>query len=125
MVGPLRANAETLKILMTHQTPALVARIKIGVRPITRRSVSSPNAYATKAVCTPVAAFVLSRFLFPIHNSVKMKFGNLALKKDLVLRTWSGLLMNEDALPDDWTYTVGVLVGIQPLTLNDSRNGIG
>jgi len=55
----------------------------------------------------------------------KMKFGNLALKKDLVLRTWSGLLMNEDALPDDWTYTVGVLVGIQPLTLNDPRNGIG
>ncbi|KAJ6618051.1 hypothetical protein B0H10DRAFT_1767380, partial [Mycena sp. CBHHK59/15] len=42
----------------------------------------------------------------------KMKFGNLALNKDLVLRTWSGLLMNEDALPDDWTYTVGVLVGI-------------
>ncbi|KAJ6603495.1 hypothetical protein DFH09DRAFT_899356, partial [Mycena vulgaris] len=55
----------------------------------------------------------------------KMKFGNLALDKDLVLRTWSGLLMNEDALPDDWTYTVGVLVGIQPLRLNDSRNGIG
>ncbi|KAJ6602046.1 hypothetical protein DFH09DRAFT_900378, partial [Mycena vulgaris] len=24
----------------------------------------------------------------------KMKFGNLALNKDLVLRTWSGLLMN-------------------------------
>ncbi|KAJ7195055.1 hypothetical protein GGX14DRAFT_377294, partial [Mycena pura] len=42
----------------------------------------------------------------------KIKFGNLALNKDLVLRTWSGLLMNEDALPDDWTYTVGVLVGI-------------
>ncbi|KAJ6618614.1 hypothetical protein B0H10DRAFT_1795006 [Mycena sp. CBHHK59/15] len=55
----------------------------------------------------------------------KMKFGNLALNKDLVLRTWSGLLMNEAALPDDWTYTVGVLVGIQPLTLNDPRNGIG
>ncbi|KAJ6622257.1 hypothetical protein B0H10DRAFT_1788385 [Mycena sp. CBHHK59/15] len=54
----------------------------------------------------------------------KMKFGNLALNKDLVLRTWSGLLMNEAALPDDWTYTVGVLVGIQPLTLNDPRNGI-
>ncbi|KAJ6507644.1 hypothetical protein DFH09DRAFT_942844 [Mycena vulgaris] len=55
----------------------------------------------------------------------KLKFGDLALNKDLVLRTWSGLLMNEDSLPDDWTYTVGVLVGIQPLRLNDSRNGIG
>ncbi|KAJ6546271.1 hypothetical protein DFH09DRAFT_927399, partial [Mycena vulgaris] len=55
----------------------------------------------------------------------KLKFGELALNKDLVLRTWSGLLMNEDSLPDDWTYTVGVLVGIQPLRLNNSRNGIG
>ncbi|KAJ6609644.1 hypothetical protein B0H10DRAFT_1813420 [Mycena sp. CBHHK59/15] len=54
----------------------------------------------------------------------KMKFGNLALNKDLVLRTWSGLLMNEDTLLGNWTYTVGVLVGIQ-LTLNDPRNGIG
>jgi hypothetical protein len=55
----------------------------------------------------------------------KLKFDNLALNKDLVLRTWSGLLMNEDSLPDDWTYTVGVLVGIQPLRLKDSKNGIG
>jgi hypothetical protein len=55
----------------------------------------------------------------------KLKFGDLALNKDLVLRTWSGLLMNEDSLPDDWTYTAGVLVGIQPLRMNGSRNGIG
>ncbi|KAJ6601985.1 hypothetical protein DFH09DRAFT_1069528 [Mycena vulgaris] len=55
----------------------------------------------------------------------KLKFGDLALNKDLVLRTWSGLLMNEDSLPDDWTYTVGDLLGIQPLRLNDSRNRIG
>ncbi|KAJ6491239.1 hypothetical protein DFH09DRAFT_1105065 [Mycena vulgaris] len=39
----------------------------------------------------------------------KLKFGDLALNKDLVRRTWSGLLMNEDSLLDDWTYTVGVL----------------
>ena len=53
----------------------------------------------------------------------KIKFSNLALNEDLVLRTWSGLLMNEDALPDDWTYTVGVLVGIQPLRINDPKIG--
>ncbi|KAJ7656123.1 hypothetical protein DFH06DRAFT_992146, partial [Mycena polygramma] len=55
----------------------------------------------------------------------KLKFNNLALNKDLILRTWSGLLMNEDQLPDDWTYTEGVLVGIQPLKMNDSKHGIG
>jgi hypothetical protein len=49
----------------------------------------------------------------------KVKFGPLALRKQMVLNTWSGLLMDEDSLPDDWTLTEGVLVGIWPM------NGIG
>ncbi|KAJ7214565.1 hypothetical protein GGX14DRAFT_360201 [Mycena pura] len=52
----------------------------------------------------------------------KLKFGNLSFNKQLVLNTWSGLLMNEDYLPDDWTYTKAVLVGMQPFT---ARKGIG
>ncbi|KAJ6533919.1 hypothetical protein DFH09DRAFT_835620, partial [Mycena vulgaris] len=44
----------------------------------------------------------------------KIKFGSLALKKQLVLNTWSGLLMDENSLPDDWTYTEGVLVAMRP-----------
>ncbi|KAJ7760281.1 hypothetical protein DFH07DRAFT_740787 [Mycena maculata] len=51
----------------------------------------------------------------------KIRFGPLALKKQRVLNTWSGLLMDEASLPDDWTYE-GVLVGMRPL--ND-RHGIG
>ncbi|KAJ7768125.1 hypothetical protein DFH07DRAFT_736499, partial [Mycena maculata] len=51
----------------------------------------------------------------------KIKFGPLALNKQLVLNTWSGLLMYEDSLPDDWTKE-GVLVGMWPMTV---RNGIG
>jgi hypothetical protein len=49
----------------------------------------------------------------------KVKFGPFALRKQMVLNTWSGLLMDEDSLPDDWTLTEGVLVGIWPM------NGIG
>ncbi|KAJ6486342.1 hypothetical protein DFH09DRAFT_928778 [Mycena vulgaris] len=52
----------------------------------------------------------------------KIKFGSLALKNKLVLNTWSGLLMDEDSLPDDWTYTEGVLVGMRPM---DDKIGIG
>ncbi|KAJ7737850.1 hypothetical protein DFH07DRAFT_752832, partial [Mycena maculata] len=48
----------------------------------------------------------------------KIKFGPLALNKQLVLNTWSGLLMDEDSLPDDWTHE-GVLVGMQPITNRD------
>ncbi|KAJ7689118.1 hypothetical protein B0H17DRAFT_851793, partial [Mycena rosella] len=43
----------------------------------------------------------------------KIAYGPLAFKKQLILDTWSGLLMDEDALPDDWTLTEGVLVGIR------------
>jgi ribonuclease HI len=50
----------------------------------------------------------------------KIKFGSLALKKQVVLNTWSGL-MDEASLPDDWTRE-GVLVGMRPI--ND-RTGIG
>jgi hypothetical protein len=52
----------------------------------------------------------------------KTKFGPLSFNKKLVLNTWSGLLLNEESLPDDWTYEKEVLVGIQPYTV---RNGIG
>jgi hypothetical protein len=52
----------------------------------------------------------------------KTKFGSLSFNKKLVLNTQSGLLFNEESLPDDWTYEKGVLVGIQPCTV---RNGIG
>ncbi|KAJ6449573.1 hypothetical protein C8R45DRAFT_849688, partial [Mycena sanguinolenta] len=44
------------------------------------------------------------------------RFGDLAIKKQLVLNTWSGTLFDEDSLPDDWTKTKGVLVGIRPIT---------
>ena len=35
------------------------------------------------------------------HLTDKVKFGPLALKKQLVLNTWSGLLIDEDSLPED------------------------
>jgi len=44
------------------------------------------------------------------------RFGPLALRKHLVLATWSGTLLNEDSLPDDWINSKRVLVGIRPIT---------
>jgi hypothetical protein len=41
----------------------------------------------------------------------KIRFGTLTLNTQVVLNTWSGLLMDEDLLPEDWTHE-GVLVGI-------------
>ncbi|KAK6977477.1 hypothetical protein R3P38DRAFT_2810030 [Favolaschia claudopus] len=52
----------------------------------------------------------------------KARFGSLSKSKQTVLETWSGVLRDEDALPDDWTRTKGVLVGIWPTT---QRSGVG
>jgi len=51
----------------------------------------------------------------------KVRFRPLAFKKQLVLNTWSGLLMHEESFPDDWTYE-GVLVGMRPMI---NKLGIG
>ncbi|KAJ6459914.1 hypothetical protein C8R45DRAFT_843014 [Mycena sanguinolenta] len=51
----------------------------------------------------------------------KTKFGAVAFQKQLILNTWSGLLINEESLPDDWTQE-GVLVGMRPKIVS---KGIG
>jgi hypothetical protein len=51
----------------------------------------------------------------------KIKFGILALKTQCVLNTWSGLLLEEASLLDNWI-NEGVLVGIQPIV---HKIGIG
>jgi hypothetical protein len=50
-----------------------------------------------------------------------MEFKTLALKKQCVLNTWSGLLLDEASLLDNWI-NEGVLVGIQPIV---DKIGIG
>ncbi|KAJ7654762.1 hypothetical protein B0H17DRAFT_956843, partial [Mycena rosella] len=52
----------------------------------------------------------------------RTRFGDLAIKKQLVLNTWSGTLLDEDSLPDDWIKSNGVLVGMRPTT---RKNGVG
>lgn len=43
-----------------------------------------------------------------------MRYGKRATKIEVVLKTWSGLLKNEDNLPDNWIRQSGVLVGMMP-----------
>ncbi|KAJ7321571.1 hypothetical protein DFH08DRAFT_712864, partial [Mycena albidolilacea] len=52
----------------------------------------------------------------------RIRFGSLAIKKELVLHTWSGTLLDKESLPDDWIKSKGVLVGIWLTTLKD---GVG
>ena len=49
-----------------------------------------------------------------LHTDQK-RFKKKAIKKDKVLKTWSGLLLREENLPEDWKRQSGVLVGIASL----------
>ncbi|KAJ7161041.1 hypothetical protein C8R46DRAFT_905409, partial [Mycena filopes] len=42
----------------------------------------------------------------------KAKYKSKAIKKSLVLATWTKIIQDEDRLPPDWTRETGVLVGI-------------
>ncbi|KAG1807200.1 hypothetical protein EV424DRAFT_1474235 [Suillus variegatus] len=42
------------------------------------------------------------------------KLRNKALKMEMVLKTWSRVLLNEEYLPDNWVQKSGVLVGMAP-----------
>ncbi|KAJ6512810.1 hypothetical protein C8R45DRAFT_771814, partial [Mycena sanguinolenta] len=43
----------------------------------------------------------------------KIHFGHLAINRRIILHTWSGILWDEDSLPDDWIQSDQVLVGIR------------
>ena len=45
--------------------------------------------------------------------SIGHKYGPLATKRDLVLKTWSRTLKNKHNLPEDWINMSGVLVGME------------
>ncbi|SJL06249.1 uncharacterized protein ARMOST_09585 [Armillaria ostoyae] len=63
---------------------------------------------------------IIGRWLYTINERLTLdrlatnprRYGKKAIKKKIVLQTWSGTLDNEDALPRDWTMEpTGVLVG--------------
>ncbi|KAJ7815790.1 ribonuclease H-like protein [Mycena olivaceomarginata] len=64
-----------------------------------------------------------NRWLSRINYRLKMdqlltdigRYGNRATKVDRVLRTWDGILMDNENLPGNWIWQSGVLVGIGSL----------
>ena len=64
---------------------------------------------------------VHNKWLAMINNRLSMdclmtdrrRYGKKALKSKDVLLTWSGVLMDQENLPDNWLWQSGVLVGIR------------
>lgn len=65
---------------------------------------------------------IYNRWVHAINTRLKfdrlltdsMRYGKKALKTETVLKTWSGVLLNEENLPDNWVHKSGVLVGMAP-----------
>ncbi|KAH9923245.1 uncharacterized protein B0H18DRAFT_878839, partial [Fomitopsis serialis] len=63
-----------------------------------------------------------NRLLIDVATTHK-KYGKLARKSDLVLATWNGTILDELALPEDWTKCKGILVGSVPVLRLDFDPG--
>ncbi|KAJ7758994.1 hypothetical protein DFH07DRAFT_940193 [Mycena maculata] len=63
---------------------------------------------------------IRNRWLRIVNNRIALdcaltesaKYGHRSLKKSIVCKTWSKVLLDEDRLPDDWMRETRVLVGI-------------
>ncbi|KIJ06161.1 hypothetical protein PAXINDRAFT_92421 [Paxillus involutus ATCC 200175] len=63
---------------------------------------------------------IQNRWIFAMNSRLKMdmlltdraRYGKKAIPQKTVLQTWSGVLLDEDNLPDNWIWQSGVLVGI-------------
>jgi hypothetical protein len=51
------------------------------------------------------------------------RYGKKALPVKTVLKTWKGVLDNEERLPKDWTAVSGVLLGIGSKRQQGGRRG--
>jgi hypothetical protein len=85
-----------------------------------RRLGKPPRLYSPKGVHNMWLRLINAALRRDCILADEDRFGNMALKEDLVLCTWSGLLLDEDSLPVNWLKEKGVLVGILPL-----KEGVG
>jgi len=54
-----------------------------------------------------------TRLKYDILHTNSQKYGKKAVAESLVLKTWSGILREEQNLPDNWIRQSGGLVGIE------------
>ncbi|KII84249.1 hypothetical protein PLICRDRAFT_118018, partial [Plicaturopsis crispa FD-325 SS-3] len=111
--NPRTGSARLYKITVS-ESAHLIWRIRCERR-ISRED--DPQQYHSKAeVHNRWIHAMNTRLTLDRAMTDRKKHGNKALAVQVVLNTWSGTLMNEDALPDNWIRETGVLVGIGPNT---------
>ncbi|KAF8955415.1 hypothetical protein BDZ97DRAFT_1764897 [Flammula alnicola] len=112
--GHIQQGAMRFQRIMMSESAHLIWKMRC------ERVIQNENEPTTKAE-------VNKRWIKAINLRLEMdcrmtdsKYEKKALAKGLVLDTWTGTLLNEDNLPQDWTRETGVLVGIRPQE-NDGR----
>lgn len=69
------------------------------------------KSHSDDEITNRVTAALTSRLTMDCSLANMRKLGRKTPSKNVVLATWSGVLQNEEDLPEDWTRTKGVLVG--------------
>ncbi len=105
-----RAATRLYKILMM-ETVHLIWKIRCQQR--IQRGDDASMSWHTRDEVRNLWLAALNKRLTIDHVLVNNhKYGTKALKKVMVLLTWRGTLLNERALPEDWTDQSRVLVSI-------------
>ena len=73
---------------------------------------TGPDQVSSQEVQNKWTAAMQSRLKFDALLTDKIRYGQKALSKRMVLLTWKNTLLDEDTLPADWTNLPGVLVGM-------------
>ncbi len=123
-----RTGATRLFLIATSECAFLLWKIRcerlLDDNKETRNITPAPQEVRNRLIATLNERLECDR----IRTSWK-RYQSKALPGKLVLRTWSGTLLNEMSLPEDWLEANGVLVGIAncPPRGNTAldRSGIG
>lgn len=109
--GEKNVGRKRLFIILVTETAHLIWKIRCE-RAIQRQN--DPERFHSQEE-------VINKWLICINTRLKMdrlhtssfRYGKKALKETVFMQTWSGILTNEENLPDNWIRQSSVLVGIR------------
>lgn len=121
--GELRQGPTRLARIILTETAYLIWVLRCE-RVIGRES-RQPDGVTDELVKRRWLAAVNKRLRMDCALTNKARAGRMFVAPDVVMDTWSGVLLNETGLPAAWTDTEGVLVGMPAPASPTDRPGAG
>ncbi|KAG1800547.1 ribonuclease H-like protein, partial [Suillus variegatus] len=106
--------------ILTYESAHLIWKLRC--KRVIKFNNEEDKFHSKNEICNRWISTINRRLKYDKLLTNTSRYGKKALRESLVLHTWSGVLLDEDDLPDNWIRTAGVLVGILPQRFSE-RNG--